>query len=304
MKQTFYSNGKLLITGEYTVLDGADAFALPTKYGQYLHVNKGEDLFIKWTSFDTDKNTWFQDTLSFSDIKKGETESINPVTQTLVKILHTANGMNPEILSGSKGFNVVTELTFPRYWGLGTSSTLINNIAQWFAIDAFILLKNSFGGSGYDIACAQNNTPIIYNIGNPTPTVKNINFNPEFSNNIYFVYLNQKQNSRSAIAAYNEKKSNITSIVTQINNITEKLLSTDNIERFMELLDKHTAIMSNVLETPPVKEELFPDFTGSVKSLGAWGGDFVLAVSKNSNTTTYFNQKGYPVIIPYKDMIL
>ena len=304
MKQTFYSNGKLLITGEYTVLDGADAFALPTKYGQYLHVNKGEDLFIKWTSFDTDKNTWFQDTLSFSDIKKGETESINPVTQTLVKILHTANGMNPEILSGSKGFNVVTELTFPRYWGLGTSSTLINNIAQWFAIDAFILLKNSFGGSGYDIACAQNNTPIIYNIGNPTPTVKNISFNQEFSNNIYFVYLNQKQNSRSAIAAYNEKKSNITSIVTQINNITEKLLSTDNIERFMELLDKHTAIMSNVLETPPVKEELFPDFTGSVKSLGAWGGDFVLAVSKNSNTATYFKQKGYPVIIPYKDMIL
>jgi hypothetical protein len=28
MKQTFYSNGKLLITGEYLVLDGAKAFAL------------------------------------------------------------------------------------------------------------------------------------------------------------------------------------------------------------------------------------------------------------------------------------
>jgi hypothetical protein len=30
-KKKFYSNGKLLITGEYLVLDGAKAFALPTK---------------------------------------------------------------------------------------------------------------------------------------------------------------------------------------------------------------------------------------------------------------------------------
>ena len=36
MKKTFYSNGKLLITGEYVVLDGAKALALPTKYGQNL----------------------------------------------------------------------------------------------------------------------------------------------------------------------------------------------------------------------------------------------------------------------------
>ena len=38
MEKTFYSNGKLLITGEYLVLDGAKALALPTKYGQYLTV--------------------------------------------------------------------------------------------------------------------------------------------------------------------------------------------------------------------------------------------------------------------------
>jgi hypothetical protein len=29
----------------------------------------------------------------------------------------------------------------PKSWGLGTSSTLINNIAQWLQIDAFTLLK-------------------------------------------------------------------------------------------------------------------------------------------------------------------
>ena len=39
--QTFYSNGKLLITGEYVVLDGAKALALPTKFGQSLVVKQG-----------------------------------------------------------------------------------------------------------------------------------------------------------------------------------------------------------------------------------------------------------------------
>jgi mevalonate kinase len=36
--QTFYSHGKLLISSEYAVLDGAQALALPTKFGQTLKV--------------------------------------------------------------------------------------------------------------------------------------------------------------------------------------------------------------------------------------------------------------------------
>jgi hypothetical protein len=38
MQKTFYSNGKLLITGEYLILDGAKGLALPTKMGQNLSV--------------------------------------------------------------------------------------------------------------------------------------------------------------------------------------------------------------------------------------------------------------------------
>jgi mevalonate kinase len=36
----FYSHGKLLITSEYAVLDGAKALALPTRLGQKLSVSK------------------------------------------------------------------------------------------------------------------------------------------------------------------------------------------------------------------------------------------------------------------------
>ena len=41
--QTFYSNGKLLLTGEYVVLDGAKALAVPTRFGQNLIVKKGNN---------------------------------------------------------------------------------------------------------------------------------------------------------------------------------------------------------------------------------------------------------------------
>ena len=68
MEQTFYSNGKLLITGEYLVLDGAKALALPTKFGQNLIVEKGKNKEIVWKSFDKDNSIWFNETLLFSEI--------------------------------------------------------------------------------------------------------------------------------------------------------------------------------------------------------------------------------------------
>ena len=36
--------------------------------------------------------------------------------------------------------------------------------------------------------------------------------------------------------------------------------------------------MSELLDTKTIKELLFPDFSGTIKSLGAWGGDFVLVL--------------------------
>ena len=74
------------------------------------------------------------------------------------------------------------------------ASTLINNIAQWLKIDAFELLRESFGGSGYDVACAQTDSPIIYHLVNNEPHFKKVNFNPPFKENIHFVYLNKSYN--------------------------------------------------------------------------------------------------------------
>lgn len=303
MKQTFYSNGKLLITGEYVVLDGAKAFALPTKFGQNLIVEEGNPNTFQWKSFDSDGSIWFEDKFSFEDVIQKTKFEDNKIKTTLIEILHHAYLLNPEFLTSDSGYIIKTELTFPKFWGLGTSSTLINNISHWLQIDAFTLLKNSFGGSGYDIACAQNDTPIIYRLENNIPTITPIDFKPDFREKIFFVYLNQKQNSRTAIANYYNKQANIQTVIPTINSITEKVITATEPEAFAIALKEHEIEMSNVLESQTIQEALFPDFDGIIKSLGAWGGDFVLAISKE-NPTTYFKEKGYKTVVQYMDMIL
>ncbi len=292
-----------MITGEYLVLDGAKALALPTKFGQNLVIDENSSQEIKWKSFDADGSVWFEDTVPFSAIISNTPLEKESVKNTLITILREAYQLNPNAILNSKGYVVTTKLTFPKKWGLGTSSTLINNIAQWFEIDAFTLLKNSFGGSGYDIACAQNDCPILYRLEQAKAVVEKVNFDPTFTKNLYFVYLNQKQSSKSAIASYKQKKNNLKTAKEIINQLTETVLNAKDANTFAQALQNHERELSSILETKTVKETLFPDFDGTIKSLGAWGGDFILAVSKE-DPSSYFVSKGYETIIPYQEMIL
>lgn len=304
MKETFYSNGKLLITGEYLVLDGAKAFALPTKFGQNLTVEKNPNHEIHWKSFDSDGQIWFEDKILFSEIINPELQEPETIKSTLLSILHEAYVLNPSFIKDESGYIITTQLSFPKKWGLGTSSTLINNIAQWLQIDAFTLLNNSFGGSGYDIACAQNNNPILYHLEKGKAIIEKATFKPDFSQHIYFVYLNKKQSSKTAIANYQTNKTNNRDkSIDAINKITLEVLHANSLYSFAQAIEKHETKMSIVLKTTTVKEALFSDFNGAVKSLGAWGGDFIMALSE-SDPIPYFSSKGFDTIIPYDEMIL
>ncbi len=304
MRQTFYSNGKLLLTGEYLVLDGAKALALPTKMGQNLQVVSHDKPTISWKSFDADGTIWFEDELELDAIINYKEAAESSVKNTLLTILHHAHLLQPSFFQETVGYQIETALTFPKKWGLGTSSTLINNLAQWLKIDAFELLNNSFGGSGYDIACAQNDTPIFYQLENQKPNVTPLDFQPEFASNLYFVYLNQKQSSKNAIAAYyNKKHEKLKQNIANINKLSDAVATAKNIKSFANALQLHENELSAILELLTVQEALFSDFDGVVKSLGAWGGDFILAIALE-DPTAYFSSKGYSTVIPYKEMIL
>lgn len=297
MKQEFYSNGKLLLSGEYVVLDGALSLAIPTKYGQSLTVSPLDRDFITWRSFDENNLCWLEVQLPLHLKADGS----SPPEERLIQILKATRTLNPDFLS--QGALIETKLDFPRNWGLGTSSTLINNIAQWAEINPFKLLNSTFGGSGYDIACAQTNSPLLYQIKDQQPSFEPAAFNPSFKEHLYFVFLNQKQNSREGIKKYHQSKENTQQTISEINEITQQMVSSQDMESFSHLMNAHENLISNVIQMPTIKTKSFPDYEGSIKSLGAWGGDFILVASPK-NPTTYFKQKGFEIIIPFKDMIL
>ncbi|WP_047247291.1 GYDIA family GHMP kinase [Maribacter thermophilus] len=298
----FYSNGKLLLSGEYAILDGAEGLALPTKFGQYLSIRDSGTGAVNWRSIDETNTVWFTADFDLQTFKIIET-SDTAIAHRLSEILNEAKTANPKFLEKSKGVFADSTLTFPKNWGLGSSSTLINNISKWANIDPYRLLDATFGGSGYDIACAQHNSAIVYSKKQNQPYIREVTFNPKFKNSIFFIYLNQKKNSRDAIDAYRKLALDKVDLISQINRITTSMLNCNNLPEFEKLIDTHESLISETLGIATIKEELFHHYPNSIKSLGAWGGDFVMTTG-NIDKMSYFKNKGYTTILPFSEMIL
>lgn len=302
----FRANGKLLITGEYFILDGAIALAVPTLLGQTLKVHKHykrEETFT-WSSFDCDGNCWFE-----GQFKKNNFESIqnsdSSIANRLTEILTSTATLNSNFTTNCiHDVSIIeTNLDFPRKWGLGTSSTLIAMMAKWADVDAYKLLAKTFGGSGYDLACAFADKSILYQL--PGPVVKSISFSPDFSDQIYFVYLNQKQNSREGIKDYRKIQRQLHKEINTINALTNEMINCQLQSEFARIIKEHEDLVSRTLKIERAKDLYFSDFPGEIKSLGAWGGDFVMVTCDRPMdwVKNYFHEKGKRVFKTYKNLI-
>jgi mevalonate kinase len=300
--QTFYSHGKLLLSAEYAVLDGALALALPTKFGQSLTVESTPKNTILWKSISCEGSIWFEAEFILDTALKISSKNTSTIAVRLVQILNALQQLNPSLFETQKGYELTSTLEFPENWGLGSSSTLINNLAQWAQVDAFELLELTFGGSGFDIACAQDDSGILYQLKSGKPTLKPVVFSPPFLDALFFFHRNQKQNSRDGIAAYKTQTAHKTLDFTALNTLTLELLNCSDLKTFEALLEQHEGFISKLIQQPPLKD-VFPDYEGAIKSLGAWGGDFFLATG-NTKTMAYFKSKGYSTIVPFSEMIL
>jgi mevalonate kinase len=311
-KQTFYAHGKLLLTAEYFILDGAVGLALPTKLGQSLSIESSENLPNgeagtegSWQSYDADGSLWFEATLGLNDYDI-KTTNDTPTAEHLTSILKAASILK-NANTPYEPIHITTQLTFPRAWGLGTSSTLIYNLATLFNINPFVLLNKTFGGSGYDLACAGATKPILYHRINDTPHWKEIDFKPLFSEQLYFIYLGKKQNSREGIKHYREKAKNLPpQYFDEITALTHAFLRENDFKNFEKLIIEHEEKVADIIQLKRAKSLIFNDFWGEIKSLGAWGGDFVLATSDRTEaeTRTYFEAKGFNTFLTYKELIL
>ena len=100
------------------------------------------------------------------------------------------------------------------------------------------------------------------------------------------------------------KKQNITQEqITYISSLTRAALKACTLDEFEKILNEHERFISKILGLVSIKEKQFPDFPGVIKSLGAWGGDFILATGDNS-TVNYFKNKGFTVVMSYKKIML
>jgi len=304
IKTEFYAHGKLLITGEYAVLDGADALAIPTRYGQRMVIKKSRGSDLIWDSLEENGESWFSSQISLFDFSALKTTD-QVTSDQLEIILKNAVRLNPEFLDKWNGFKVETQVEFPRNWGLGTSSTLIALVAQWADVNPLELYFKTFNGSGYDVACARCDTPIVYYNDEDEIGYTPVEFFPSFSDSIYFVHLGEKQDTAQGIKDYLKNAKSRKKLAEEITKITEATLQAKTISSFAEQIEKHEAVIAKAMDYETVKKSRFPDFWGCVKSLGAWGGDFSMVISdKNQDDTeAYFINKGYKTIIPFREMI-
>ena len=296
------ANGKFLLTGEYLVLHGALSLALPLKLGQSLSVETADDDMVKWTArqpsglwFDASFDAKTLDLIQSTDAAKA---------RFVARLLQIVKKKKPHLFDKGLVFN--TLLDFDPQWGMGSSSTLISNVARWAAINPYQLLADTFGGSGYDIACAEADSPIFYSIVKGSPTSREADFRPPFRDSLFFVYQGKKQSSANEVKGFLDNGSdNYLKYMSLIGNISTEMVKSDKLDDFCRLVDEHEAIMSECLGKPRLKSR-FSDFEGSVKSLGAWGGDFMLAASAKGRdyVADYFARRDMNVVLGYEEVVL
>lgn len=296
-----FSPGKLLLTSEYVVLDGAIALAVPTKWGQefFFDEDDNQQSLIFWKAKHQGHH-WLDITIDYQNWKVVETNLPDGATfilQTLQNILK----LGSSIFSDNKSFYITTNLQFPADYGLGSSSTLMTNLAEWSGVDAFMLNELSLGGSGYDIAVAKAQSAILFWRENNDVNYEKVDFSPDFGKDLIFVHLARKQDSREGIRLYRSKEK-LLYLVRRFSEITQSVLQADTLEEFSALMQDHESILSDFLGLPTAKEKYFHDCPTFIKSLGAWGGDFVMSC-RFENYENYFKEKGYENVFSWEDMI-
>jgi len=297
----FKSNGKLLITSEYLVMKGATALAIPAKLDQELTIKSTNTDFIYWESFDKNNLIWYKEKFFLdkgSLIYHGKKNKISDLIIRLFDYIHRFNDPKKSI-----GNEFIWKLNFDRNWGLGSSSTLINNLSKWAKVNPYKLLFSVFNGSGYDIACCDKSNPIIFQKKDDYLSFSNTNFNPNFLNNLFLVFLNKKQNTQKSVQNFLKNDAHYIEEINQINNIVNGIQNVKDLTAFESLIERHEKIIANILQIPTIQNEKFPKYNyGIIKSLGSWGGDFVLATGDERNMD-YFREKGFNTVKKISDLL-
>jgi mevalonate kinase len=299
---TYRANGKLLLTGEYLVLHGAKAIAMPLNVGQKMVVSYDDSTQnIRWQALYGDQ-IWFSCELDSADFSVLATTDPEKAT-TLVRILLAIRSLNPDF-SLAPGTSFKTTIEANPEWGLGSSSTLLSLLSQFVNVDPFVLNEMVFQGSGFDIACATAAGPIFYT-RNQMAVLISLDY--PFADRLFLVYSGQKKGTAQEVRLFLKEKQVSEFQIAEMSALSEEFAICCNQDDFNRLVQIHEAIIGKLIGETPVQKEFFGDFDGAIKSLGAWGGDFFLASASKwtfGEVTKYFENKGLTTVFKWDDLIL
>ena len=259
---------------------------------------------LKWQAWVLDKE-WFSAAILLPDMKI--VQSSDPlIASRLVKILSEIIKMNSGLFEPGISYSFSTVSTFDHNWGMGSSSALMANLARWAMIDPFDLFRRLNKGSGYDVAAAMAQGPILYSITRNKARIIPVKFLPAFHQQIWFVYRGQKQDTERSLDEFSKIPEPTRQQIEMINYFTGELLHTKYLKQFMQIMSEHESFISDFLGRKTVKEEYFSDFNGEIKSMGAWGGDMMMAVSElpGDYIRTYFQTKDIQTVFDFHSLIL
>ena len=300
---SYRSSGKIILTGEYLVLYGADSFAVPTIPGQVLRIEDGGPAHeLAWDTRIRGRD-WFRLKLDTDRFEIIDTNAHGIATQ-LIRLLRAAVSINGST-SWLQGKHAKAEIEFDMGWGLGSSSSLISNIAYWAEIAPFDLYRAVSSGSGCDIAASRTDGPLIYNLREGIPTSRKVVYKPEYLDKLGFAWLGRKQDSACSVKSFLDKAMVRQADIDRISELGSAFPGAANLEALGQVIHEHEMILGGILERTPVRQALFPDYTGAVKSLGAWGGDLVLftAPSGWEEAAGYFKRKGLELIFRFTELV-
>lgn len=302
-EETYYSHGKLLITGEYCIMHGGIGWAVPSALGQKLTVKIIQEPLLRFIS--SDKNGVFYT----GDFELNTLEAINSDRFTenvfISQILKAIRRKNPSVFEMKEGLEFCSNIEFDRSYGLGSSSSFIVNMAKWAQVNPFEIHQSVSFGSGYDVVIGELGIPILYKKQSDNYTATPTHINAMLRNEAVFVYSGKKQATENHIVKFKPNVSLLQSAKQHISEITEKLIKEENISSIVRLISEHEKIVGELIEKTPVKTKLFSDFEGAIKSCGAWGGDFYLAVSHKGKDyiKNYFFEHNYKTLFNWQEMV-
>jgi mevalonate kinase len=161
------------------------------------------------------------------------------------------------------------------------------------------------GGSGADIACTTAEKWFLYRRSLPEPEIWQIPTEYPFPENTFFIYSGQKQETAGHLKkiARTDNRSN-EAIWPEINKFILRFLAASALPEAFKIIDDHDLLISSQINMQPIGN-LFTDFPGKVKSLGAWGGDFFMALSQQppAIVKNYFSIKGYDKVFLWEDFV-